>query len=266
MTRRLGSVGRAGVVGVTVGVTLGLAGCGSAPSGAGYARADSGGVAYAEEALGKDEIMSATYSAAMKAKTSHIVMSMSGKASLKAKGDVAYGAKLPKMSMTMRMAQLGKGKLTMRVVGGKVYLHIPAMIPPGKFIAIDPTDRTSPLAKSFAGTADQMDPLKSIKTMESAVRSADRVGKQTMGGVTVEHYKVTVDTSALVKQVGKAAAQQGSLPDTLTYDLWLDERHRLHRMSFKMAGVSFEATMSKWGKPVQVRRPASGDILTLPKA
>ena len=140
-------------------------------------------------------------------------------------------------------------------------MQIPQMTPPGKFMAIDPKDRTSPLAKSFSGTADQMDPLKGIKTMESAVQSAERVGKQTLGGVTVEHYKLTVDTSALVKKMDPAVAKQAELPDTMTYDLWLDEQHLIRRTSFEMAGVNFEATMSRWGKPVKIERPAADAIL-----
>ena len=111
-----------------------------------------------------------------------------------------------------------------------------------------------------------MDPLQSIKTMESAVQSAERVGKQTIGGVTVEHYKLTVDTTPLVKEMDPKVAQQAELPDTLTYDLWLDEQHRIRRTSFEMAGVNFEATMSRWGKPVKIERPAASDILTAPRA
>lgn len=267
MTARWGITGRSLVVAITVGASLSLAGCGNEHSGPGYANSGSnGGLTYADEALSKDEIMQVAYAAAMKAKTTHIAMKMSGKARLTAQGDVRYGGRQPSMSMSMTMPQLGQGKIVMRFVGGTFYMQIPQMTPPGKFMAIDPKDRTSPLAKSFSGTADQMDPLNGIKTMESAVQSAERVGKQTLGGVTVEHYKLTVDTSALVKKMDPAVAKQAGLPDTMTYDLWLDEQHLIRRTSFEMAGVNFEATMSRWGKPVKIERPAADAILILPKA
>jgi hypothetical protein len=266
MTTRLSFAARTLAVTLTAGAALGLAGCGNENTGPGFANSDTGGVTYADEALSKDDIMQVAYAAAMKAKTTHIDMKMSGKASLTAKGDVMYGARKPTMSMSMTMPQLGKGKIEMRFVGGILYMQIPQMTPPGKFLAIDPQDRTSPLAKSFAGTTDQMDPLKAIKAMESAVQSAERVGKQTLGGVTVEHYKLDVDTSALVKGMDPAVAKQANLPDTLTYDLWLDEQHRIRRTSFEMSGVNFEATMSKWGKPVKVQRPSADQIVGLPQA
>ncbi len=189
-------------------------------------------MSYADKALTQDDIMRVTYDAAVKAGTAHMAMNISGQAKMTAQGDVDYGHGQPTMAMTMRMPQLSKGPMEMRYVGKVLYMQMPGLTPPGKFIAIDPSDKNSPLGKAFAGTTDQMDPLKSIKAMESAVQSAERVGKQTMDGVTVEHYKLTVDTAALVKDLAPATAKQAHLPKTITYDLWLDEQHLLHRTSF----------------------------------
>ena len=120
------------------------------------------------------------------------------------------------------------------------------------------------LAKSFAGTADQMDPLASFKTAEKAVRSADRVGTDPGRG-EVDHYKVVLDTAALVKNLDPAAAKQAQIPETVTYDMWLDSKNLLRRMSFSMSGVDFEAEMSRWGKPVTVHSPPANDIVTMPQ-
>jgi lipoprotein LprG len=268
MTRRTHLFARTLAATLTLGVTLAVAGCGNENTGPGYAnsQSSSGGVAYAGKELTKDQIMRVAYAAAEKAGTAHVAITMTGKSSLSAKGDVAYGKAQPRMSMTMSMAQMGKGKIEMRYVGKVLYMQIPGVTPAGKFIAIDPADKNSPLAKSFAGTTDQMDPLQSIKAMESAVRSSERVGKQTMDGVTVEHYKLTVDTAALVKGLSTAQLAQAKLPRTITYDLWLDEQHRLHRTSFDMSGEHFEATMSKWGQPVKVDAPPRAQIMAMPGA
>ena len=268
MTTRFGAVGRTLAATLTVGVSLALAGCGNQNTGPGYASSDSnsGGVAYADQALGKDDIMRATYDAAVKAGTAHMDMSVSGQAKLTAQGDVDYGNGRPSMAVTMSMPQMGKGRMSMRYVGKVLYLQMPGLTPPGKFVAIDPSDKESPLARTFGATTNQMDPLRSIKAMESAVRSADRVGKQTMDGVTVEHYKLTVDTASLVKDMAPTAAQQAGVPRTITYDLWLDEQHLLRRTSFDLSGTQFEATMTRWGKPVHVQRPSADQIATLPGA
>jgi LppX/LprAFG-like lipoprotein len=264
MTTRFGFARRTVALTLAAGVALGLAGCGNEAR-PGYADPNSGDVQYAAKALTKDEIFTEVYAAAMKAKTAHVVMKMSGKAKLKARGDLKYDGRQPSMAMTMSMAPMMKGTIEMRMLKGRLYMQIPNVTPPGKFLAIDPKDKTSPLAKSFANTPDQMDPMKSIKTLKSAVRSAERVGKQTMGGVTVEHYKLTVATAELLKSAGQAANAAG-LPDTITYDLWLDERHLIRRTSFETAGVTLEATMSAWGKPVTVKAPPASQIVTMPKA
>ena len=268
MTSRTRLLARTLAATLTLGVALTVAGCGNENTGPGYANStsNSGGVAYADPELDKTDIMRVAYDAAKKAGTAHIAITMTGKSSFSAKGDVAYGQAQPRMSMSMAMPQLGKGRIEMRYVGKVLYMQIPGVTPPGKYVAIDPSDKNSPLAKSFAGTTDQMDPLQSIKAMESAVRSSERVGKQTMDGVTVEHYKLTVDTAALVKGLSTAQLAQAKVPKSITYDLWLDEQHRLHRTSFDMSGEHFEATMSKWGQPVKVDAPPHAQIMAMPGA
>jgi hypothetical protein len=251
-------------VALTLGVAVGLAGCGNQHKGPGYADGGST-LSYTTAELSKDDIMQATYAAAMKAKTVHIAMRMSGKVALRASGDMKYGGKQPAMQMTMSMPQLRTGKIAMRLVGGVMYMRIPQMTPPGKFLAIDPRDQSSPLAKSFAGTTNQMDPLKSVRSLESAVTSADRVGKQTMGGTEVEHYKLTVDSAALTKQLGSPPGS-ASLPEHLDYDLWLDARHLLRRMSFELQGMRFESDLSRWGEPVRIQKPSPSQIAQLPGA
>jgi hypothetical protein len=265
---RTSLLGRTAIAALTLGVTLGVAGCGNQNTGPGYASStsNSGGVTYAGKALTKADIMRVTYAAAQKAGTAHMAMTITGKAAVKASGDVAYEKAAPAMRMTMSMAQLGNRKIEMRYVGKVLYMQIPGLTQPGKFVAIDPADKNSPLAKSFAGTADQMDPLKAIKAMESAVRSSERVGKQTLDGVTVEHYKLTVDTAALVKGLSAGQLAQAKVPKTITYDLWLDEQHLLRRTSFEMMGTHFEATMSKWGKPVKIEAPDRAQVMAMPGA
>lgn len=265
MTLRLGAVGRSLVIALACAVTLGLSACGNQHTGPGYASGSSG-VEYAAEPLAKDEIMRAMAVAAKKAGSAHVAMTMLGAASLTAKGDVAYGGGKPAMAMTMSMPGMGRGRIEMRSVGGLFYVQIPGMTPPGKFFAFDPDDKSSPLARGFAGTTEQLNPMSSLRAVASSVRSADRVGKQSMHGVEVEHYKVSVDTAGIVKQIGARAARESGMPPELTYDLWLDAKHQLHRMTFELSGLSFEGNMSRWGKPIKVKRPAAEAIATMPQA
>jgi hypothetical protein len=267
MTTRMSLLGRTLTATIALGVTLAVGGCGNQNTGPGYASSSSNGVSYADKALTKDEIMRVTYAAAKKAGSAHMTMSTSGTAKLTAQGDVDYGHGQPSMTMTMSMPQMqmGKGPMAMRYVDKVLYMQIPGLTPPGKFMAIDPSDKTSPLAKSFSSTTNELDPMKSLVAMQSAIRSVKRVGKQSIDGDTVEHYKLTVDTAALLKNFAPAAGPPAGMPKTVTYDLWLDEQHLLRRTSFDLLDTHFEATMSKWGEPVHVQRPSADQIVKGPQ-
>jgi len=257
-------LGRAMIASLALGLTLAVAGCGNQHLGPGYADGSAGGPTYAHQALTKDELMPAAYAAATKAGTARIRLSVTTKTStgstcscMRATGDVTFGAR--KRAMALTVVQQGR-RVAMRLVDGMVYLQIPSVTRRGTFVAVDPRDRKSSLARTFAGVADDMDPLKS---MESAVQTAERVGTQTMDGVTVEHYKTTIETASLLHKAGYAA-NAGGMPDKLDYDLWLDEKHLIRRVSFKVAHFSYEETLSRWGEPVHVQKPAAGQIMRMP--
>ena len=264
MHTRLGITGRLLAVTVTAGLALGVAGCGDeGHSGPGYASKDSTVKADHSTALTKDNLVPTSYQASTKAGSAHMTMTMTGRASMRAHGDVSYAGGNPTMQMTLALAKLGAGKsLQMRYVGKILYMQIPGLTPAGKYLAIDPSDPSSPLAKSFAGLSGQMDPVGAMKSLQGAIKSVDRVGKGSIGGTPVDHYRVVVDTAKVLKaQKQKVPA---GIPATLTYDMWLDQQHLLRRMTFAISGTSFEMLMSKWGEPVKVQRPAAGDVVKAP--
>lgn len=264
MTKRHGNLGRALAVTLTAGVMFGLAGCGDeGASGPGYASKDNiVEPGSSDAALSRDEIMSVSYQAAMEAGSSHMSMTMKGAASMSAEGDMTYDGGSSEMRMTMSMPQVAKGTIEMRLVDQKIYMQLPGLTPAGKFIAIDPQDQKSPMGKSFAGLSGQMDPLASIKSMESAVTRADRVGEAKIDGARVDHYRLTIDTAQLTKDL-KQKALPGA-PKSLSYDLWLDDDDLIRKMSFDVSGAAVEMELSDWGKPVNVEPPAASDIVKAP--
>lgn len=267
MTKRFRILGRGLAVTLTVGVVFGLAGCGDAQtSGPGDAskdnvvgESDTGGAP-----LARDEIISVTYRAAMEAGSAHMAMTMKGAASMSAEGDMTYEAGAADMQMKMSMAQMGKGELEMRYVAQKIYIQFPGMTPPGKFIAIDPKDQSSPLGKSFSGLTGQLDPLASVKSMEAAVTRVDRVGEAKVDGARVDHYRVAVDTAKMMKDLKQP--NSAGMPKSLTYDMWLDDDNLIRKMSFDVSGASVEMLLSNWGQPVKVERPAPSDLVKAPGA
>ena len=251
---------------LTAGVTFSLAGCGdTGSSGPGYASKDDT-TQVGDAPLARADIMSAAYDAAVKSGSAHMTMKMKGAMSTSAEGDVTYADGKSAMKMNISMPQLRKGKLDLRYVGEVLFMAIPGDTPPGKFVAIDPNDQSSPLAKSFAGLTDQMDPLRSVKTMEKAVTKAPRVGQATLEGVPVDHYQVTVDTRKFIKELGEGAPPMAQMPKSLTHDLWLDDKDLIRKMTFAVLKTSVEMRMSEWGQRVNVERPAAADILKDPRA
>jgi hypothetical protein len=266
MTQRFGILARGLALTVTVGVSFGLAGCGNDAATTSVS-ADNRSVVEesgSSAVLTRDDLISTAYEAAMDAGSAHMSMTMKGDASMSAEGDMTYAAGSSAMRMTMSMPQMGKGEMELRLVEKKMYLKVPGMTPPGKFIAIDPQDESSPMSKGFAGLADQMDPLASVKAMESAVTSVNRVGAEKVDGVSTDHYRVVVDTARLIKDLDKP--EPAGMPKTVSYDMWLDGDNLIRKMTFDVRGASVEMLLSGWGKPVEVERPSPGDIVERPGA
>lgn len=209
--------------------------------------------------LDEDTLVDAISTGPLKAGSAHLSMTMDGAMALSAEGDVSYRDGGPEMSMRMDIPQMGAGKMELRLVDGILYLTIPTLTPAGKFLRIDPQDKSNPLTKSFGSLSDQMDPLASIAAMKTAVRDVSFVGSEQVDGVDTDRYRVTVDTAAMTKAMKQKSV--AGMPETLTYDLWLDSDDLLRRLRFELAGQKVEMTMSKWGEPVSVQAPPPAELV-----
>jgi hypothetical protein len=230
----------------------------SDPAAAGSTSADAGDTGSGGH-LDRDGLVQAITAGPLKAGSAHLKMTMSGAMSVTAEGDVSYTKAGPEMKLTMSMAQMGAGEMDMRVVGGIVYLTIPSVTPPGKFLKIDPQDKSNPMSKSFGSLSGQMDPLNSVRAMTSGVRKVTFVGTEAVDGQDADHYRVVVDSAAMFKAMKQKTVP--GMPKNLTYDMWLDDRDLLRRMQFEVAGQTVDISMSKWGEPVSVEAPPAGKVV-----
>ncbi len=209
--------------------------------------------------LTKDALIDAITVGQMKAGSAHVSMTMGGASAMTAEGDVSYRGSSPEMQMTMSMGQMGSGKMELRYVGKVLYMSIPQVTPAGKFVKIDPRDKSNPMSKSFGSLSEQMDPMSSLKAMKAGVREVRYVGPESVDGQDADHYVVTVDSAALLKSMNQKNV--AGMPKTLTYDMWLNDQDQLSRMQFDLSGLSMDMTMSKWGEPVHVAAPPAGKIV-----
>lgn len=230
----------------------------SDPAAAGSTYADAGDASSGGH-LDRDGLVQAITAGPLKAGSAHLTMTMSGAMSVTAEGDVSYAKAGPEMKLTMSVAQMGAGQMDMRVVDGIVYMTIPSVTPPGKFLKIDPRDRSNPMSKSFGSLSGQLDPLNSVRAMKSGVRTVTFVGTEAVDGEDADHYRVVVDSAAMFKAMKQKTVP--GMPKNLTYDMWLDDQDLLRRMQFEVAGQTVDMSMSKWGEPVSVEAPPAGKVV-----
>lgn len=203
--------------------------------------------------------------------TAHMTMKMSlGSAgSMTAEGDVDYTTTPPSTAITMTMpGATGAGEMDVRVVDGIMYMSM-GELTQGKFWKIDPSDPDGPMASlGMDGFMDQMDPAKSLEAMENSVTKVTYVGEDN----GLHHYEMTMDMEKVLESSGSdlPSGATADLPDTVTYDLWLDDQGRYSKMAMNempVAGagnVSMQLMMTGWGEDVSIEAPPADQITKMP--
>jgi hypothetical protein len=166
------------------------------------------------------------------------------------------------MAVTMDGASFGVGDIEMRLVDGVLYLAVPPMTPEGSFVAVRPEDKGSPLA----GVLDQMgtlDPRETFAAFEKGLREVEYVGREAVAGEQLHRYRLTVDFSDAAKAQGMPI--RPGMPETVVYDMWLDERGLMRRVELEVQGVRTLMEFSQWGEPVTIEAPPAEDIVESPR-
>jgi hypothetical protein len=200
--------------------------------------------------------------------TAHMTMTMSlGSAGeMSAEGDIDYTTTPPEMAMTMS-SPMGGGDMDIRLVDGIMYLSL-GDLSQGKFIELDPADPKGPFAgMGMEGMLDQLDPGKALAKMEDGISRVVFVGEED----GLDHYELTVDLQQMIDQLDGdlPPAAESQVPETATYDLWLDDEGRFSKMSMDELPVggasgSMEMTVSGWDEEVDIEAPAKDEITTMP--
>ena len=97
-------------------------------------------------------------------------------------------------------------------------------------------------------------------------------GEETVAGETTCHYTLQVDTAAAMATMGGRLPK--GMPDTITYDMWLDDSDLMRRIEFDLGAMmgaqgsgdsgGMVMTMDDWGKPVTVKAPPAKDLVEMP--
>lgn len=176
-------------------------------------------------------------------------------------GDISYAGESTAMQMKLASPEMG-GTLEVRLVDETIYLAAPPTTPRGKFIAVDATNPNSPLGDLSGLTSG--DPLSTFEAFDAGLEEAEYVGEEKVAGEELDHYLLTVDAAAAARAQGRED-QTGQLPETLTYDLWIDESDLMRRVEVEVGGTVSAVTMTGWGEDVDIVAPAPGDLVQMPQ-
>jgi hypothetical protein len=183
-------------------------------------------------------------------------------------GQVDYTADPPEMAITMSMPMLGEDPMDMRIVDGFAYMNMGALTD-NKFVKSALDDPNGALG-DMTDLSDSMDPAKSLENFSAGFDKVVYVGQESVDGVDAGHYQLTVDTTKIgsaLSELGAAGADPSSLglPETLTYDVWLDSDSRMTKSVIELGDLgSMEMTASNWGEPVDIQAPSADQITDMP--
>jgi hypothetical protein len=188
-------------------------------------------------------------------------MDMSGQA-VSAEGALDMTGKTPAMQLTMDLSGMGTNT-EMRLVDGVMYIQDPTSSS-GKFLKMDLNDPNSPMA-GMGDALTNYDPQSLIDQMSpDAFQKVTDLGQESVGGQSLEHYRVVLDTAAATKMLGNMPSS-AAMPKTLNYDMWLDSQHRMAKFTMKMKNtLTMTATYSDYGTDVNITAPPASQITEMP--
>ena len=183
--------------------------------------------------------------------------------SMSMSGDVEMGASVQDTSLALDMdaGDLG-GNFSMVLVDETLYMNAGEMTD-GKFIEIDLRDESNPMGALYSQLAGQTDPAAITRALEGAIENLETVGTEEIDGTTTTHYRVEVDArEVLSKTLGDAmpSGSLDSLPETMTYDIWVGEDDLPRRLGYDMMGTSITLDFTEWGEPVDIQAPPPSQI------
>jgi hypothetical protein len=201
--------------------------------------------------LTKDNLVATMVAAMREKKTAHMTMELGS--SIGADADIRYSGSGTDMKMSMDM---GPTKAVVILVDGVMYMQQSAG---GKYLKIDKSD---PAMGSLLDQMAAMGPESSISAMKGAVEKVEYAGKKSIDGDETDLYHVTVDTAAVAKGLGGMAGAAGSLPKSVTYDLYVDHDHLMRKVVMTVSKQTVTMTVSKWGEPVDITAPPASQVMT----
>ncbi|MBA2953183.1 hypothetical protein GON03_02590 [Nocardioides sp. MAH-18] len=260
---------------VTALALAGLAACGDDPDSGHDTAADVVALSGLEEGdtVAPAEFIDTIQDGVAASSTAEVTMSMDMGEDTTFTGDgvLDYAADTPELQMTMTIGGGGQDvDYEVRAVDGLLYVNMGALSG-GKFWKLDPSDPASPLAQmGLDQVLDQSDPIGAVTRMEPAIESVTYAGEEDVDGRDLDHYELTVDLAKAIDALGSDVSTQveSQLPDSITYDVWLDDESRFAQlvMAYEATNVPVSMTMTAddWGTDADIEAPPADEVTDAP--
>ena len=179
-------------------------------------------------------------------------------------GDIDYTTDPPQMAMSMESPAMGEQPIDIRLVDNVMYVNMGQMSN-DKFIKFDLSDPQS-LPPGMDQVTEMMDPLAATESLGKGLTSVVFVGDEDVDGETLSHYEVAVDPSKIEQFQQLPGQAQAEVPETLAYDLWLDDENRMRKLDMTMdvgdsGEMAMEMELRDWDEPVDIAAPPAGDVV-----
>ena len=148
--------------------------------------------------------------------------------------------------------EMGGQELGYRLVDGDYYLAQPP-----KWVPVT-KDSTNPVIQQTLEQVQLLSMRKQFDAFVAGVVGAGDKGSEEIDGVATTHYTATVDLAEATEALGQENAE--GAPETVIYDVWLDEDDLIRQMTFEQDGSVATMTASDWGEPVAIERPKDSEI------
>jgi len=188
--------------------------------------------------------------------------------SMEATARITVGGQL----MTMKFAETIKplalkmdmstpdGAMRMTLIKSVLYVSAPGAAPAGKYLKVDLKKSKDPQLAALAGLLDSADPTKTFKAWNKGGVKVKFVKSETLGLRKVDRYLITVDTTKMLGVQKLPAAAK--LPKTMAYTVWMGSDHLPYKMSFAMAGMDMQITMTGYNTVEAITPPPASKIVT----
>lgn len=220
--------------------TLVLSACGSTGTGGGSAASPT-----------PAEFMDRIVAASLDEGSVHLVMDMGTAGGMEA--DLVLSENEADLAVDM-IVDFDGDEMKIVLVNEKWYVHSADL--GDQWIVSDPDDPDDPFGAAISEMGS-LNPASQAEDIKPAVTDVKKIGEEKLAGTSTTHYEVTVDPEKVPEDAGidPEILKKVDLEDGLVYDYWLDADDLMQKVSFGIAGQSFEMIMTGWGETYEIEAP-----------